>query len=82
MRVCISVASNEQDEQGADAINRHGVTRSYSVGPSENSTLGPFRRVGHVALRRSLSQQKWKFSRIDSRSIEAFDAFTWLPLAM
>ena len=36
--------------------------------------LRPFRRVGRVALRRSLSQQTWRFPRIDSRSIEAFSA--------
>ena len=44
------------------------------VGSSENSMLRPFRRVGRVALRRSLLQQTWRVPRIDSRSIEAFSA--------
>jgi hypothetical protein len=46
------------------------------VGSSENSMLRPSRRVGRVALRRSLPQQTWRFPRIDSRSIEASSAPT------
>ncbi len=46
------------------------------VGSSENSMLRPFRRVGRVALRRSLPQQTRRFPRIDSRSIEASSAPT------
>ena len=46
------------------------------VGSSENSMLRPFRRVGRVASWRSLSQQTWRFPRIDSRSIEASSAPT------
>ena len=46
------------------------------VGSSENSMFRPFRRVGRVALRRSLPQQTWRFPRIDSRSIEASSAPT------
>jgi len=46
------------------------------VGASENSMLRPFRRVGRVASWRSLSQQTWRFPRIDSRSIEASSAPT------
>ena len=46
------------------------------VGSSENSMLRPFRRVGRVALRRSLPQQTWRFPRIDNRSIEASSAPT------
>ena len=46
------------------------------VGSSENSMLRPFRRVGRVALRRSLPQQTWRFPRIDSRSVEASSAPT------
>jgi len=38
--------------------------------------LRPFRRVGRVALRRSLPRQTWRFPRIDSRSIEASSAPT------